>query len=94
MNTKPRLRWKKNQLPTGLAGVCCGNPGHSLTMGGEEYASAYERNRRLSGHEGWYWVARGPGVPLYNSYNDKSLTEHEAKAAAMEYVKAHLKAKP
>jgi|688.fasta_scaffold85900_3 hypothetical protein len=87
---KQALRWKKNPRPTGLAGVCSGHPGHSLNMGGEEYANAYEYSRRHSGKQGWYWVARGKSVPLYNSCNDEPLSEDKAKRAAMDYVKLHL----
>jgi hypothetical protein len=88
---KPRLRWKKNPRPTGSAGWCSGNPGHTLRYGGEECASAYEHNPRHSGKRGWYWVARmDDQVPLYNSCNDDPLTELDAKTAAVSYVRKHI----
>jgi hypothetical protein len=93
---KPQLRWKKNPRPKGLAGVCSGNPGHQLRYGDRDCGSAYEHNNRFDRKEGWYWVARmGDEVPPYNSCNDAAiLTEDEAKAAAMSYVKLHLAKAP
>lgn len=87
---KPKLRWKKNLRPSGLAGVCSGNPGHSLNMEGERYASAYEHNSLYVNKKGWWWCARGPAATLYNSCHDAPLTEAGAKSAAMDYVRKSL----
>lgn len=87
MSTKPRLRWKKNPRPKGLAGICSGHPGHSLLYGKVGCANAYEHSWRGK-QRGWYWTARmDPQVPLRNTCNETPLTEEEAKAAAMAYVR-------
>lgn len=59
-------------------------------MGGENYASAYEHSTRYGNKTEWWWCARGPGVPLYNSCDDEPLTEAEAKSAALDYVQKSL----
>jgi hypothetical protein len=90
------MRWKRKPRPTGLAGVVAGPQGSSLREDGIEYASTGFISKR-HGHavEGWYWVARndGAGVPLKNTCGNPVTDESTAKAAAMAYVKACIKAK-
>lgn len=85
------LRWKKNPRPTGLARVCCGPLGSTLRIDGKVRAATVNAHARRTG---WYWVAgwEATGVPHYNSCCDAPLTEVEAKAAALSYVRKHLSA--
>jgi hypothetical protein len=88
------LRWKKHKAETGLAAVCAGPRGGSLHDGTAEYARMYPHGRWGRSQKGWYWVAvnHAYGVPYCNTCNEPPLTEAEAKAAAMAYVKQHMKA--
>lgn len=88
------LRWKKNPRPTGLYGVVAGPQGSKLRDGETEYASTgYISKRHGHKREGWYWVARndGAGVPLANTCEKPVPDEATAKAAAMAYVREHIK---
>lgn len=83
------MRWKKNPRPTGLAGVGCGPQGSTLRMDGVVAAVVYAHNRSASA---WYWVAGwDSGVPHKNTCNDPPQSETDAKAAAMAYVRSHIK---
>lgn len=93
---KPRLRWKKDEAATGLARIGAGPRSSMLHDGVTKYASVYAHHRfGRGGMTGWYWVARNDeaGVPLKNTCNTPYKTEDEAKAAALEYVKACLAGK-
>ena len=87
---KPRLRWRKNKRPTGLMGVCSGNPGHSLMLGEDMLGGASEHRRGwgVNQTEGWYWhVKNFPPIPYKNTCNEPPQTEEDAKQSAMEYVR-------
>lgn len=87
------LRWKKNPLPTGLAGVCARPQGSTLRDGERRYATTeyidnrFDKTRKV----GWFWVAGWQsGVPHRNTHKEPVADEATAKAAAMQYVRAHL----
>lgn len=95
------LRWKKAPEPKGLAAVACGEQGHDLWMDVDEktkvrvaHAGPVSRHRPDAQ---WYWMARhdgpGPVVPWYNTSASGELSGNvaDAKAAAMAYVRSHLK---
>lgn len=87
------LRWKKQPPETGLRSVAV-NPAKrssDLHDGTKTYAtvSALDYHVLSSRGSGWYWVAF-EGVPYRNTCNEKPQTEHEAKAAALAYVKTHM----
>ena len=85
------LRWKKNPRETGLRASGEGPRGSKLRDGEKVFASVSAHSTRHTGRTGWFWVAGwDSGVPYYNSCSDPGLTEDEAKAAAMAYVKKHL----
>ena len=89
------LRWKKNPLPTGLARVCAGPQGSQLRDDGHRYATTnYARGFGSKDPKGWFWVARNDseGVAWKNTCETLLQTEGEAKAAAMAYVRACIKA--
>lgn len=68
-----------------------GVSGSKLRDGENVFASVSAHSTRHTGRTGWFWVAGcGSGIPHYNSCGDPGLTEDEAKAAAMAYVKKHL----
>lgn len=87
---KPRLRWKKNPRPKGLAGIGHGHPGHTLYLGDERQAMINKYGNRYSDKDEFFWVTFG-NIPFINTAGSKPLSESEAKAAAMEYVRKHLK---
>lgn len=89
------LRWKKDPSETGLRRIGAGPRGSKLHDGKTQYASIRPHSTRHTGKSGWYWVAGwGGSVPHYNSCNDAPLSEDEAKAAAMAYVKQHMAKEP
>jgi len=85
------LRWKKNPMPTGLARVVCGPQGSTLRDGEVRYASTGTFHFRDT-RKGWYWVASCESVvPHRNTCNEPVPDEATAKAAALAYVREHLK---
>lgn len=86
------LRWKKNDPERGLRRICAGPRGSKLRLDGIEVASiaTYRPGFEM---KGWYWVAGhvGFGIPRHNDYPTLHKTEDEAKAAAMSYVRRHLR---
>lgn len=89
------LRWKRNPRPTGLAGVCAGPQGSQLRDGDHSYATTNYSGRFGSREpKGWFWVARNDsaGVAWKNTCENVMETEEEAKAEAMAYVRACIKA--
>jgi hypothetical protein len=82
------LRWKKDKAPTGLARIGCGPLGHSLWDGDVRFATV-----RASWQEQtkWFWVAGwGSPVPHANTHKAPVGSVHEAKTAALAYVKQSL----
>jgi hypothetical protein len=85
------LRWKKNPHPRGLAGVVSGPQGSTLRDGEVRYATTGTYHFRDS-RTGWYWVAlKVGGVPYKNTCDEPLPDEAAAKAAALAYVREHLK---
>lgn len=84
---KKRLRWKKRPPQTGLRSIGARHPGFEYHDGDLCYASVFEHSTRHTGKTGWYWVARGEGIPLVNTCKQEIATEAEAKQAAQDYVK-------
>jgi hypothetical protein len=91
-HTPGRLRWKLEPRETGLRAVGAGEHRTSwLTDGVKRFAcvspSGGDWRRPL---EGWYFVAGWDSdIPRRNTCGeDLFLSESEAKAAAMEYVRA------
>ena len=85
-----RLRWRKDEPVRGLARIGAGPRGSTLfDANGTRFATV---NTLRRGVGSWYWVAGWGAVsPRYNSCNEqRSLTEVEAKAAALAYVRAAL----
>jgi hypothetical protein len=87
------LRWRKNARETGLAAVCAGPRGSGLYDGDKHYASVNANKVGFSmNYDGWYWVACSQdNIPHKNTCDKPCDTEAEAKKAAMEYVKKHIK---
>lgn len=89
---KMAMRWKKNQRPSGLAGVCAGPQGSTLRVDGVMAATVYSHNRSATE---WYWVAGWDmGIPHKNTCGEPPQSEADAKAAAQAYVKQHMSSKP
>lgn len=92
------LRWKKEPPERGLRRVIAGPQSSSLWV--DVDAETKVRAAMVSTHgrspTQWYWVAGWAasqhGVPHKNTCAEPPLTEVEAKAAAMAYVKQHLSA--
>lgn len=86
------LRWKRNPRPRGLAGVAVGPMGSKLSDGTADFASTGTYGH-FDKRKGWYWVARNDaaGVPWKNTCDEPVADEAMAKAAAMAYVREHLK---
>lgn len=81
------LRWKKEPVLKGLAGVGAGPQASYLHDGTTRYARVYP-SRVNHKTVGWYFVARhDPDVPLLNTCNDPVIDESTAKANAVAYVK-------
>lgn len=87
-----KLRWKLNPRETGLRAIGAGPRGSRLHDGKTTFASVNAHSTRHTGRTGWFWVARSDdgSIPYHNSCNGPGLTEADAKAAAMAYVKKHL----
>ena len=86
-----RLRWKLKPRKTGLMAIGAGPRGSVLHDGKSTFAYVIAHIPEHTGRTEWLWVAGWDSdVPYYNSCNDSGLTEAEAKAAAMAYVKKHL----
>lgn len=87
-----KLRWKKNPRAKGLAGVIEGARGSTLYLNGVTRVAVVMPHNRS--HVRWYWMAgwegRELGVPHANTVGNPQ-TEADAKAAAMAFVKQHLK---
>ena len=84
-----RLRWKLEPRETGLRAVAAGPRSSWLTDGQTRYACVSALGRSAAR---WYWVAGwGSGVPHRNTASEAPLSLDEAKAAAMAYVREHLK---
>ena len=85
-----RLRWKLEPKETGLRAVVAGPQSSWLTDGQKRYACVSSLGRSAAR---WYWVAGWDSqVPHRNTSSDgEPLSLDEAKAAAMEYVREHLK---
>ncbi|MCY0910913.1 hypothetical protein [Massilia antarctica] len=89
-----KLRWKKEPKATGLSAIGAGPRGSSLHDGEKCYAMVWAQRRNYQ-VTGWYWVAGwDSNVPHLNTHSEPVATEEEAKAAAMAYVKEHLKVQP
>lgn len=85
-----RLRWRKNEPLRGLARIVAGPRGSTLfDANGTRFATADALHATFGG-DSWYWVAGWESsVPHYNSCDEKKrLSEREAKAAALAYVRA------
>lgn len=85
-----RLRWKMEPRKTGLRAVAAGPRSSWLTDGQTRYACVSSLGRSAAR---WYWVAGwGSQVPHRNTASEGvPLSLDEAKAAAMAYVREHLK---
>lgn len=94
---KPLLRWKRKPAETGLRRIGASPRGSNLHDGQETYATTSFISKR-HGHkvEGWYWTARNDkaGVPLENTCYEPVADEDTAKAAALAYVKKHMRKEP
>lgn len=87
-----RLRWKKEPRETGLRAIGAGPRSSWLHDGQKRYACVSALRRY--GQSPWYWVAGWDSdVPHKNTCGEPVLTEAEAKAAAMAYVRGHLDAR-
>lgn len=87
-----RLRWKLDPRETGLNRVAAGPRGSTLRDTAKKRYAAVCFSRRAGG---WFWVAGWEsGVPHRNTSDAPVATVDEAKAAAMAYVREHLKEKP
>lgn len=85
------LRWRKDPPETGLRRTGAGPRGSTLNDGEVRCASVQALRRNYS-TVGWYWVAGwGSDVPHKNTWETPDPDEATAKAAAMAYVKQHLK---
>ena len=95
--TKPRMTWKRNLSIGGLAKVCEGQRGSTLSMGGVSYASTSYSDGTKGRPLGWSWSAPSNnefGIPWKNSAAEKLPpfpTEAEAKATARAYIMMHFK---
>lgn len=91
-----RLRWKMEPRETGLRAIFAGPRSSELHDGTKRYAMVFAIRTRVGHYDGgWYWVAGWDSdVPHKNTCNAPVATEVEAKAAAMAYVKKHLKEQP
>ena len=87
------LRWKKDPRETGLRAVGSGERGSTLTDGNIRYATVSAMRNGFGPTIGWYWVAGWESaVPYFNSCGSPAASEHEAKKAALSYVKEKLAA--
>lgn len=91
---KPRLSWRKEPRPKGLAAVGHGPLGMDLRIGEERVASVRPKYKGWGRQiEGWYWVAYSDahGIPTQNTSYAPAPTMEAAQAQAAEYVKAYRK---
>lgn len=83
-----RLRWKLEPRATGLRSVAAGPRSSWLTDGENRYACVSSLGRSSAR---WYWVAGWDSrVPHRNTCTESPQTLDEAKASAMEYVRASI----
>lgn len=88
---KPRLTWSRQPDEKGLARVCQSERGRVLKVNGVEVASVYAIHRRYHERSGYYWVARGEGIELANTFGVREFAKIEEAAADCEnYVRAEL----
>jgi hypothetical protein len=88
---KKRLTWKREPDERGLAAVAQRPRGFVLSYGGVEVAYVYP-SMNWRDIVGWYYVAGYvDGVPHRNTCRELVATPDEAKAACIDYVRAHLK---
>jgi|JI10StandDraft_1071094.scaffolds.fasta_scaffold152212_2 hypothetical protein len=86
---KAIYRWKKHEKETGLRAVGAGPRGSDYQFHGDSIATVCPHGgdwrKRLSG---WYFVV-STGAVYKNTCNELSATESEAKAAAVEFMRAN-----
>lgn len=87
-----RLRWRKDEPERGLARIGSGPRSSTLRdANGTRFAVVQALSHRRFGAGEWFWVAGWEsGVPHRNTCNEGPLTEADAKAAALAYVRAAL----
>lgn len=91
MITKKRLTWSQQPSETGLARVMQGERGRILKVNGVKVGTVSPLYRGWERtHVGWYFVARGDGVPLRNTCGSPASTKEEAVAQCEAYVRACL----
>ena len=84
-----RATWRKQPSEQGLMRIGQSPRGAILKVGGEDVGRVYARFISMHNYSGWYWVARGEGVPLRNSGSEDGGIYDEiddAKAACKAYV--------
>jgi hypothetical protein len=90
------LRWKREPLQRGLAGVCQGPRGWGLFWGPNDLASVRVLYKSGFGREqdGWYFVARNDslGVDIRNTCGERGLPPDVVREACAAYVLEALRA--
>lgn len=94
MKLKPRLRWRREPLPGGLANVSATPRGYELWYGDQRIggAHAYCPNWPRGDVQGYYWICRAEelGAPYLNTSGALVTTMEKAKQVCEAYARACL----